>query len=244
MEKLTRLYLKEIVCRHGVPVLIISDRDSHFTLRFWRSLQEALGMNLDMSTAYYPQTNSQSERTIQTLEDMLRACVIDFRSSWDRHLPLIKSPVCWSEVGDNQLTGPELIRDTIEKIIQIKNRLLTARSIAIEGHSYTLELPKELKGIHSTFHVSNLKKCLAEGDIVVSMDEIQLDDKLHMIEEPVEVVDREVRRLKQSRIPIVKIHWNSQRGPEFTWERDDQIKKKYPRLFTSKDEARKADKSS
>ncbi|GJW13693.1 putative reverse transcriptase domain-containing protein [Tanacetum coccineum] len=168
MKKLTRLYLMEIVCRHGVPVSIISDRDSHFTSRFWRSLQEALGMNLDMSTAYHPQTDGQSERTmhgvpvsiisdrdshftsrfwrslqealgmnldmstayhpqtdgqsertIQTLEDMLRACVINFGSSWDRHLPL---------VGDSQLTGPKLIRDTTEKIVQIKNRLLTARS--------------------------------------------------------------------------------------------------------------------
>ncbi|GJY47372.1 putative reverse transcriptase domain-containing protein [Tanacetum coccineum] len=254
-----------------------------------------------MSTAYHPQTDGQSERTIQTLEDMFRACVIDFGSSWDRHLPLVefsynnsyhasikaapyealygrkcRSPVCWSEVGDSQLTGPELIRDTTEKIIQIKNRLLTARSrqksyadrrtkplefevgdmvllkvspwkgvvrfgkrgklspryigpfkiLARVGPvAYTLELPEELKGIHSTFHVSNLKKCLAEGDIVVPMDEIQLDDKLHMIEEPVEVVDREVKRLKQSRIPIVKVRWNSQRGPEFTWEREDQIKK-------------------
>ncbi|GKC46747.1 hypothetical protein Tco_1064469 [Tanacetum coccineum] len=106
--------------------------------------------------------------------------------------------------------------------------------------AYTLELPEELKGVHSTFHVFNLKKCLAEGDIVVSMDEIQLDDKLHMIEEPVEVFYREVKRLKQSRIPIVKVCWNSQKGPEFTWEREHQIKKKYPRLFTSKDEARKS----
>ncbi|GKC75585.1 putative reverse transcriptase domain-containing protein, partial [Tanacetum coccineum] len=184
-------------------------------------------MNLDMSIAYHPQTNGQSERTIQTLEDMLHACVIDFGSSWDRHLPLVKfsynnsyhasikaapyeasygqkcrSPVCWSEVGDSQLTGPELIRDTTEKIVQIKNRLLTARSRQksyadrrtkplefevgdtvllkvspwkgvvrfrkrekLSPHSigpfkilarvgpvaYTLELPKELKGIHSTF---------------------------------------------------------------------------------------------
>ncbi|GJS37078.1 hypothetical protein Tco_0535460 [Tanacetum coccineum] len=89
--------------------------------------------------------------------------------------------------------------------------------------AYTLELPEELKGIHGTFHVLNLKKCLAEGDIIVLMDEIQLDDKLHMIEEPVEVVDREVKRLKQSRIPIIKVRWNSQRGPEFTWEREDQL---------------------
>ncbi|GJU20542.1 putative reverse transcriptase domain-containing protein [Tanacetum coccineum] len=138
---------------HGVPVLIISDQDSHFTSNFWRSLQEALGTNLDMSTAYRPQTDGQSERTTQTLEDMLRACVIDFGSSWDRHLPLVKfsynnsyhasikaapyealyerkcrSPVCWSEVEDSQLIGQELIRDTTEKIVQIKNRLLAARS--------------------------------------------------------------------------------------------------------------------
>nr|GEZ16993.1 putative reverse transcriptase domain-containing protein [Tanacetum cinerariifolium] len=97
-----------------------------------------------------------------------------------------------------------------------------------------------LKGIHSTFHVSNLKKCLAKDDFVVPIDEIQLDDKSHMIEEIVEVVDREVKRLKQSPIPIVKVRWNSQRGLESTWEREDQIKKKYPHLFTSKDEARKS----
>nr|GEW02610.1 putative reverse transcriptase domain-containing protein [Tanacetum cinerariifolium] len=97
------------------------------------------------------------------------------------------------------------------------------------------------KWIHSTFHVSNLKKCLAKDDVVVSIDEIQLDDKLHMIEEPVEVVDREVKQLKQSRIPIVKVRWNSRRGPEFTREREDHIKKKYPHLFTSKDEEVKAD---
>ncbi|GKC35726.1 putative reverse transcriptase domain-containing protein, partial [Tanacetum coccineum] len=138
---------------HGVPLSIISDRYSRFASRFWRSLQNALGTNLNMSTAYHPKTNGQSERTIQTLEDMLRARVINFGSSWDLHLPLVefsynnsyhasikaapfealygrkcRSPVCWSEVGDSQLTGPELIRETTENIIQIKNRLLTAKS--------------------------------------------------------------------------------------------------------------------
>ncbi|GKC65952.1 hypothetical protein Tco_1098550 [Tanacetum coccineum] len=178
-----------------------------------------------------------------------------------------RSHVCWSEVGDSQLTGLELIRDTTEKIIQIKNCLLAAHSFQksyadkrakplefevgdkvllkvspwkgamhfgkcgklspryigpfkilarVGPVVYTLELPGEFKEVHSTFHVSNLKKCLAEGDIVVPMDEVQLDDKLHMIEEPIEIVDREVKRLKQSRIPIVKVRWNSQRGPEFT----------------------------
>nr|GEV90925.1 putative reverse transcriptase domain-containing protein [Tanacetum cinerariifolium] len=110
--------------------------------------------------------------------------------------------------------------------------------------AYTLELPEELEGIHIMFHVSNLMKCLAEGDVVIPVDEIQLDDKLRMIEEPVEVVDREVKRLRKSRIPIVKVRWNSQRGLEYTWECEEQIKKRYPDLFTSKYEARKVDKSS
>ncbi|GJZ99448.1 putative reverse transcriptase domain-containing protein, partial [Tanacetum coccineum] len=245
LEKLTRLYLKEIVCRHGVPVLIISDRDSYFTSNFWRPLQEELGTNLDMSTAYHPQTDGQSERTIQTLEDMLRAYVIDFRSSWDRYLPLVEFSYKNSyhtSIKVSPLKGAEHFG---------KHRKLSPRYIGpfkilarLGPIAYTLELPEELKGIHSTFHVSNLKKCLAEGDVVVSMDENQLEDKLHMIKEPVEVVDREVKRLKQSRIPIVKVHWNWQRGLEFTWEREDQIKKKYPRLFASKDEAGKADRSS
>ncbi|GJR68780.1 putative reverse transcriptase domain-containing protein [Tanacetum coccineum] len=250
-----------------------------------RSLQEALGTYLDMSTAYHPQIDGQCERTIQTLENMLRACVIDFRSSWDLHLPLVefsynnsyhasikvapyealyerkcRSHVCWSEVGDSQLIGPELIRDTTEKIVQIKNRLLTTRSrqksyadkrlkpLEFEvGDTVLLKVSPwkgVLKGIHNTFHVSNLKMCLAEGEVVVPLEEIQLDDKLHMIEEPVEIVDKEVKRLKQSRIPIVKVCWNLQRGLEFSWECKDQIKNKYPHLFTNKDKAERVDETS
>ncbi|GKE36625.1 putative reverse transcriptase domain-containing protein, partial [Tanacetum coccineum] len=225
MEKLTQLYLKEVMCRHGVPILIILNRGSHFMSRFWRSLQKALGTNLDMRTAYHPQTDCQSERSIQTLEDMLRAYVNDFRSSWDRHLPLVKSPVCWSEVGDSQLTGPEMIHEMIEKIVQIKNRLLTARS---RQKSYADRRSKPLefevgdmvllkilpwKGV---IHFGKQGKLLEsvlwlipDENLIIPLDEIQLDDKLHFIEEPIEIVDREVKRLKQSRIRIVKVHWNS-----------------------------------
>ncbi|GJX95025.1 putative reverse transcriptase domain-containing protein [Tanacetum coccineum] len=113
METLTRLYIKETVSRHGVPISIISDRDSHFTSKFWQSLQSALGTQLDMSTAYHPETDGQSERTIQTLEDMLRA--------------YCRSPVCWAKVGDVQLTGPEIIHETTEKIVQIRQCLQAAR---------------------------------------------------------------------------------------------------------------------
>nr|GEZ02492.1 reverse transcriptase domain-containing protein [Tanacetum cinerariifolium] len=266
IEKLAELYLKEIVCKHGVPVSVISDRD-----------------------------DGQSERTIQTLEDMLWACVIDFGSSWDKHLPLVefsynnsyhasikaapfealygrkcRSPICWSEVGESLLTSPELVRETTEKIVQIKNCLLTARSrqksyadlkrrltefevgdkvmlkvspwkgvirfgkrgklspryigpfkvIERMGPiAYKLELPDKLRGIHDTFHVSNLKRCFVNDNVVIPLDEVQLDDKLHFVKEPVEIMDREVKRLKQSRIPIVKVRWNSRRGLEFTWER-------------------------
>ncbi|GKC38983.1 putative reverse transcriptase domain-containing protein [Tanacetum coccineum] len=152
LDKLARLYLKEVVTRHGIPVSIICDRDPRFASNFWRSLQNALGTNLDMSTAYHPQTDGQSERTIQTLEDMLRACAIDFGKGWVNHLPLVefsynnsyhasikaapfealygrkcRSPVCWTEVGEAQILGPELIQESIEKIIQIKQRMQAAR---------------------------------------------------------------------------------------------------------------------
>ncbi|GJV72043.1 putative reverse transcriptase domain-containing protein [Tanacetum coccineum] len=238
---------------------------------------------------------------------MLHACVIDFGGIWDRHLPLVefsynnsyhasikatsfealygrkcRSPICWSEVRDSQLTGPELIRETTKKINQIKNRLLTTRcrqksyanvrrklmefdvgdmvmlrvlpwkgvlrfgkrgklspryvgpfkiieSIGLVA--YRLELLEKLCGIHNTFHVSNLKKGLADKNLVIPLEEIQLDAN---IEEPVEIIDREVKRLKQSRIPIVKVRWNSRRGLEFTWEREDFFMRKYPHIFPSK----------
>nr|GEW38862.1 putative reverse transcriptase domain-containing protein [Tanacetum cinerariifolium] len=260
---------------------------------------------LDMSMAYHPQTDGQSKRTIQTLEDMLRACVIDFGKGSDSHLPLVEfyynnsyhtsikvasfealygrkcpSPICWAEVGDAQLTGPEIIHETTEKIILLRNRIHPARDrqksyadrirkplkfevgdkvmlkvspwkgvicfdkrrklnpryigplkiLAKVGMlAYRLELPEQLSRIHSTFHVSNLKKCFVDEPLTIPLNEIQINDKLNFIEEPVEIMD--VKRLKQSCIPIVKVRWNSRRWPDFTWEHEDQMKKKYPHFF-------------
>nr|GEU46003.1 hypothetical protein [Tanacetum cinerariifolium] len=229
MEKLMRQYLKEVVSRDGVPVSIISDRDGRFTSQFWQSLQEALGTQLDMSTTYHPQTDSQSERTIQTLEDMLQACVMDFEKGWDRNLPLIefsynnsyhtsikaapfealygrkcRSPVCWAEVGDAQLTGLEIIRETtkksskssiVYKLYVIDRRATPTRDGKLNPRyigpfkilakvgtvAYRLELPEQLIRVHSTFHVSNLKKCLSDEPLVISLDEIHVDDKLNFI---------------------------------------------------------------
>nr|GEU33996.1 reverse transcriptase domain-containing protein [Tanacetum cinerariifolium] len=222
MDKLARLYLKEVVTRHGIPVLIICDRDPRFTSNFWKAFQKAMGTRLDMSTAYHPKNDGQSERTIKTLEDMLHACMIDFGNDWERHLPLVefsynnsyhasikaapfealygrkfRSPVCWVEVEDAQLTGPELIHETTEKIVQIKQRIQAARD---RQKSYA-----DLSRVHSTFHVSNLKKCLSDELLEISLDEVLIDDKLCFVEEPVEVMDREVKKLKQSRIPIIKV---------------------------------------
>nr|GEY86212.1 putative reverse transcriptase domain-containing protein [Tanacetum cinerariifolium] len=222
------------------------------------------------------QTHGESERTIQTLEDMLRACVLDFGKGWDRHLPLCRSTICWAEVGDSQLTGTEIIHETTEKIVQIKIRIQTAHDrqksyadarrkplefqvgykvmlkvspwkgvirfgkrgkldpryigpfkiIAKVGtFACRLELPKKLRRVYSTLHVLNLKKCLADKPLAIPLDEIQIDEKLHFIEVSVEIMDRQVKRLKQSRIPIVKVRWNSRRGPEFTWEHEDQVQK-------------------
>ncbi|GJZ95924.1 putative reverse transcriptase domain-containing protein [Tanacetum coccineum] len=227
MYRLARLYLNEIVPRHGVPISIISDRDSRFTSRFWQSMQEALGTRLDMSTAYHSQTDGQSERTIQTLEDILRACVWDFRGSWDVHLPLVefsynnsyhssvrcalfealygrrcRSPIMWAEVGEGSPVA------------------------------HMLDFPEELDGVHDTFHLSNLKKCLADPTLQVPLDEIQVDAKLNFMEEPMEILEKEFKKLKRSRIAIVKVWWNLKRGLEFTWERKDQMKLKYPHLYS------------
>ncbi|GJV91885.1 putative reverse transcriptase domain-containing protein [Tanacetum coccineum] len=308
MEKLARMYLKEVVTRHGIPVSIICDRDPRFASNFWRSLQKALGTNLDMSIAYHPQTDGQSERTIQTLEDMLRACAIDFRKGWVNHLPLVEfsnnnnyhasikatpfealygqkccSPMCWAEVGQVQLTGPKIVKETTEKIIQIRQRMQVARdrkkSYAnlkckpmdfqvrdkvmlkvlpwkgivhfgkrgklnpgyvgpfkvlekVGSVAYKLELPEELSRVHNTFHVSNLKKCYADEPLAVQLDGLHFDDKLQFVEEPVKIMDREVKQLRRSCVLIVKVRWNSRRGLKFTWEHEDQFQKKYPHLFT------------
>ncbi|GKB48826.1 putative reverse transcriptase domain-containing protein [Tanacetum coccineum] len=215
-----------------------------------------------MSTAYHPQTDGKNKRTIQTLEDMQLSCAIDFGKGWVNQLPLVefsynnsyhasikaapfealygqkfRSPVCWADVGEVQLTGPEIIQEKTEKIVHIKQRIQAARDrkksyADLKPVAYKLELPQESSKVHNTSHVSNLKKCHANEPLVVPLDGLHIDDKLHFVEEPVLIMDHDIKRSKQSRIPIVKVRWNSRRGPEFTWEREDQFRKKYPHLLT------------
>ncbi|KAD4584874.1 hypothetical protein E3N88_22475 [Mikania micrantha] len=211
------------------------------------------------------------------LPQQYRMCTIR-GSLW----PEMRSPICWTEIGDNRITGPELIQETTDKIAQIQRRLQATRSRQksyadkrrkplefqvgdrvmlkvspwkgvvrfgkkgklapryvgpfeiierIGPVAYRLRLPDELSSVHDVFHVSNLKKCLADESLVIPIEEIQVDEQLHFIEEPLEIMDRKVKQLRRSRIPIVKVRWNSRRGPEFTWEREDHMKLKYPQLF-------------
>ncbi|GJW21976.1 reverse transcriptase domain-containing protein [Tanacetum coccineum] len=191
METITRLYIKEIVSWHGVPKSIISNRDSHFTSRFWQSLQSALGRSIDREFQV-------GDRVM--LKVSPRKGVIQF--------------------GKQGKHNPRYIR--LFKILEW-----------IGPVAYKLELPEELSNVHITFHISNLKKCLSDKSLFIPMKELRLDDKLNFVEEPVEMMDREVKQLKQSCIPIIKVRWNSKRGPEFTWEREDQIHAKYPHLFSN-----------
>nr|GEW72577.1 putative reverse transcriptase domain-containing protein [Tanacetum cinerariifolium] len=151
-----------------------------------------------------------------------------------------RSPVLWAEIGENNLIRPELEQETTNKVVLIKEKLKVKGKLApryvgpfkilkrIGPVAYRLRLPKGLSEVHDTFHVSNLKKCLADANLHVPLDEIKIDKTLYFVEEPVEIIDREVKTLKRSKIPIVKVRWNSKRGPEFTWEREDHMK---ARLF-------------
>ncbi|GJZ63328.1 putative reverse transcriptase domain-containing protein [Tanacetum coccineum] len=274
MEKLARLYIDEIDARHDVPTSIIFYRDRRFTSRFWQTMQKALGTPLDMSMAYHPQTYGQSERTIQTLDDMLRACVIDFGRSWNIHLPLAElsynnsyhSSIRYApfealygrkcrdklkasrdrqkscadnrrktfrfQVGDHVMLKVSPWKGVVRfgKKGKLAPRFVVSFKILerIGPVAYKLRLPEELSSMHDTFHVSNLKKCLADANLHVPLDEIKVDKTLRFVEEPLEIMDREVKTLKRSKIPIVKVRWNFERGPEFTWEREDHMKAKYP----------------
>nr|GFB03332.1 hypothetical protein [Tanacetum cinerariifolium] len=200
MDKLARMYLKEVVMRHGIPASIIYDRDPRFTSNFWGSLQNALDTNLDISTTYHPQTDGQSERTIQNLEDMLRACAIDFGKGWVSHFPLVEFSYINSYHGSikaapfEALYGRKFGDKVMLKVSPWKGVVrfgkrgkLNPRYVGpfkvlekIRKVAYKLELPKELSRVHNTFYVSNLKKFHADEPLAVPLDGLHFDDKLHL----------------------------------------------------------------
>ena len=292
---------------HGVPISIVSDRGTQFTSKFWESFQRALGTQLRFSTAFHPQTDGQSERTIQTLEDMLRACVLDFEGSWDQHLSLIefaynnnyqstiqmapyealygrkcRSPVGWFEVGDHPLLGPDMVQDAVRKVGLVRDRMRAAQSrqksyadnrrreleFGVGDHvflkispfkgvmrfgkrgklspryigpfeilrrhgavAYELALPPELSGVHPVFHVSMLRKYLPDESHVLHPQAIEVDSQMSYVEEPIAVVDRQVRKLRSKEIPSVKVIWNHHGENEATWELEEDMRRSYPQLF-------------
>ncbi|KAL0549580.1 hypothetical protein IC582_014065 [Cucumis melo] len=306
-SKWAQLYMSEIVRLHGVPVSIVSDRDARFTSKFWKGLQTAMGTRLDFSTAFHPQTDGQTERLNQVLEDMLRACALEFPGSWDSHLHLMefaynnsyqatigmapfealygkccRSPVCWSEVGEQRLMGPELVQSTNEAIQKIRSRMHTAQSrqksyadvrrkdlefevgdkvflkVApmrgvlhferrgklsprfvgpfeilerIGPVAYRLALPPSLSTVHDVFHVSMLRKYVPDPSHVVDYEPLEIDENLSYTEQPVEVLAREVKTLRNKEIPLVKVLWRNHRVEEATWEREDDMRSRYPELF-------------
>ncbi|KAL0539815.1 hypothetical protein IC582_024036 [Cucumis melo] len=306
-SKWAQLYMSEIVRLHGVPVSIVSDRDARFTSKFWKGLQTAMGTRLDFSTAFHPQTDGQTERLNQVLEDMLRACALEFPGSWDSHLHLMefaynnsyqatigmapfealygrccRSPVCWGEVGEQRLMGPELVQSTNEAIQKIRSRMHTAQSrqksyadvrrkdlefelgdkvflkVApmkgvlrferkgklsprfvgpfeilerIGPVAYRLALPPSLSTVHDVFHVSMLRKYVPDPSHVVDYEPLEIDENLSYVEQPVEVLAREVKTLRNKEIPLVKVLWRNHRVEEATWEREDDMRSRYPELF-------------
>ena len=300
LDKLAELYIKEIVRLHGILISIISDRDPRFTSRFWGKLQEALSTRLNLSTAFHPLTDGQLERVIQILEDMLRSCVIDYEGSWDRHIPLVefvynnsfqssigmvpykalygrkcRTPVCWTELSENKVIGPDLIQETEEKVKMIRERLKVAtdrqksyadlkrKDIQFEigdkvflkvspwkdvmrfgkkgklsprfigpyeviekvgPLAYRLALPLDLKKIHNVFHVSMLRRYRSDPSHVVSLETIELRPDLTYDEEPVEILAREVKELRNKKIPLVKVLWRNHKTEEATWESEEMMR--------------------
>ncbi|GKC63485.1 putative reverse transcriptase domain-containing protein [Tanacetum coccineum] len=245
MDRLARLYLNEIVAIHGVSISIISDHDSRFTSRFWQSMQEALGTRLDIrswdvhlllakvgeSQLIGPELVQETTEKISLIKDRLKAARDRQKSYTDKR----RKPLEFS-VGDYVLlkVSPWKSVARFGKKGKLTPRFVGPFEIIekVGPVAYRLDLPEELNGVHDTFHVSNLKKCLADPTLQVPLDEIRVDAKLNFVEEPVEILEREFKKLKRSRIAIVKVRWNSKRGPEFTWEREDQMKLKYPHLFS------------
>ncbi|RVW79670.1 Transposon Ty3-I Gag-Pol polyprotein [Vitis vinifera] len=243
LDRLASLYVKEIVRMHGVPVSIVSDRDPRFTSRFWHSLQKALGTKLSFSTAFHPQTDGQSERVIRVLEDLLRACILDLKC---------RSPICWNDVGERKLLGPELVQLTVEKVALIKERLKAAQS---RHKSYADHHMRDLEfevGDHVFLKVSPMKSMMRFGrkgklsprfvgpfEILERVGTLaykvalppSLSKDLTYEEVPVQIVDVMDKVLRHAVVKLVKVQWSNHSVREATWELEEEMREKYPQLF-------------
>ncbi|GAU51141.1 hypothetical protein TSUD_240800 [Trifolium subterraneum] len=307
-SRYAEIFLEEIVKLHGVPVSIVSDRDPTFTSHFWRAFQKTMGTRLRMSTSNHPQTDGQSERTIQTLEDMLRACILEDGGNWSKHLHLIefgynnsyhasigmapyealygrkcRTPLCWTEVGDKGVLRPDIIQETTLKIKSVKEHMRVAQSrqksyvdhrrrpiefdegdhvflrvtpkLGLRGVfktkklapryigpyqilkrvgpvAHQLALPPSMSRVHDVFHVSQLRKFIPDPFVPVELESIDLQPDLTYQPDPIRIVDRDVKALRNKKIPVVKVKWSQSPDGEFTWELESEMIKNYPYLFS------------
>ena len=307
VDEIVKVYVNEIVRLHGVPASIVSDRDPRFTSYFWSAFQKALGTRVNMSTSYHPQTDGQSERTIQTLEDMLRACVLDWGDSWEKHLPLVefaynnsfhtsigmspyealygrpfRTPLCWTQVGERSMIGPEIVEETTEKIKLVKEKMKEAQDrqksyadkrrkhlefevgdliylkmITFKGRArvsgrrkldprflgpfrilervgavaYKLDLPSAMDAYHNVFHVSQLRKCLTDQDIVLPEIPKDLGKNFTLETRPVRIIDRMEKAMRRKTVPMLKIVWEFNGKDIITWQTEARMKAEYPQWY-------------
>ena len=307
VAQLARVFVDRIVTLHGTPRSIVSDRDARFTSHLWRQIQEYMGTELHMSTAYHPQTDGQTERTIQTLEDLLRSCVLSWGGHWADHLSLVefsynnswhasiqmapfealygrrcRSPICWDEPADVVGVAPEIVQTTVERIAQIREHMRIAqdrqskyaklrqkdlefevgmhvwlrvsptrgvRRFGIKGklsprfvgpfeilervgeRAYRLALPPSLAGVHPVFHVSQLRRYVPDPSHVLDHSELEVASDHTFVEEPLRILDRQVKKLRRREIPMIRIHWSRRTVEEATWEVEERIRECYPAVY-------------
>ncbi|KAA0058528.1 DNA/RNA polymerases superfamily protein [Cucumis melo var. makuwa] len=248
-SKWGQLYMTEIVRLHGVPVSIVSDRDAHFKSKFWKGLQLALDTRLDFSTTFHPQTDGQTERLNQVLEDMLRACVLEFSGSWDSHFHLMefaynnsyqatigmtpfealygnccRSPVCWGE--SRQKSDADVRRKDLEFEV---GDMVFLKVAPMKG-VLKFEKKGKLSPLHDVFHVSMLKRYVADPTHVVDFEPLQINENLSYEEQPVEILARKVKKLRSREISLVKVLWRNHGVEEATWEREEDMRAQHPVL--------------
>ncbi|WVZ94686.1 hypothetical protein U9M48_040551 [Paspalum notatum var. saurae] len=282
--KLVELYMSRIVCLHRVPKKIVSNRGTQFTSHFGKRLHESMDTKLNFSSAYHPQTDGQTERTNQILEDMLRACAIQYGTSWDKSLPRCRTPLHWDQPGKKQLFGPEIVEDAERQVRMIRENLRIAqtrqksyadhrrrdlefavgdyvylkvspicglRRFKVKGKlapryigpfkiidrkgkvAYQLELLDRLSGVHDVFHVSQLKKCLRVPEEQLQVDDLNVQDDLTYTEHLVQILEMAERTTRNTVTKMCKVKWSHHTAEEATWEREDDLRADYPKLFAN-----------
>ncbi|XP_058749773.1 uncharacterized protein LOC131622747 [Vicia villosa] len=256
VSHLARLFVVEIVRLHGVPSSIVSDRDPKFTSRFWKAFHQEMGTDLNLSTSNHPQTDGQTERTIQTIEDMLRACILEIGGSWKDNLPLIefaynnsyhasigmapyealygrkcRSPLCWSEVGEKGILGPEIIQETTEKVKMIRDKMKQAQD---RQKSYADKRRRPLEFDVGDHVFLKLRKFVPDSFHPILPDTIEVEPDLSFQPQPCRILEYASKSLRNKEIPLVKVLWEESRPDEATWELESEMRELYPHLFCNR----------